>query len=232
MVIEDDSHYLVSLFQFSDEANFSEFYDYCDSSAAILSQYDGFRSAFGYLSTYEMAKYPYVGITELASMDVLYEVIEEKQLAVRLTPPDNISTMTLFATCRTNGYAARRTEHRNHTEDSVVFINPFSRPADERDSPESLELERRNLMLARANHEFKGYKGFSTTIPTAIHNYVALAEFATEKGFLAHMNSKVVKAANQGFEQINTSGYPGVYKLVLAKTDDGYEFDNRLREEV
>ncbi len=231
-MIQDDSDYIVSLFQFGEDADFQEFFDYCDGAANLLSEYPGFRSAFGYLSTFELAKFRYVGVTQLDSFDVLYEAIESHPLSVRLTPPENISAMTQFAKCRTMGYPDIGMEHRNTTQSSVTFINAFSQGVHDRDSEMNLELERRNLMLARSNQHFLGYKGYASTIPSALYNYVAFAEYADEAAFLEHMDSELVRAANKGYESINNSGYPGIYKLVLAKTDDGFEIDTRAREMI
>lgn len=228
---DDGNFYLVSLFSFKDDTDLQDFYEYCDTTMQILSKQSGFISAYGYLSTYEMARYRYVGITELASLDALYGVVdtEEEGQKARLTPPETTSVMTIFASRRWNTYSDDSGPHQNHTEDSVMFINPFSISVDERASRSFEELIGRNQMTQRAAAGHVGYQGFYSTNPSSIHNYVSLAEWESENAFYAYMESDALKAAVRGSIEIATSGFPGLYRLMLAQNSRGYRIDNRYR---
>lgn len=226
---DSDRFYLVSLYSFKDDTDLPGFYEYCDRSMQILRKQSGFISAHGYLSTYEMARYRYIGITELKSIDTLYELmdVEDDGQKARLTPPDTTNVMTLFATRKWNTYKPNSGPDTNHTLDSVMFINPFSISVDERASNSFEELIRRNQMTQRAAKGHVGYQGFYSTNPSSIHNYVSLAEWESENDFYAYMESDALKVAMRGRVDIATSGFPGLYKLMLAQNSDGCRIDNR-----
>lgn len=226
---KDDCDYLISLFTFRENYEEESFYKYCDSSAELISKRPGFRGAWGYKSTYENAKYPYVGVTALASLQVLYDLLDEDDLSTRLAPPDSASAMTLVARCKYNTYPIQG-EHREITDESIIMINPFSISQADRDSEKFGEMMRRNKMAISTQPAHVGYRGFYSTNPSAIHNYVGVSEWANEADFLAHANSDAFKVANRGRNNLVDSGYPGIYKLVLAVTDDGFALDKRIRQ--
>ncbi len=219
--------YLLSFFSFNDDTALREFYAYCDSAMSVLAGKDGFVSAFGYISDYDLARYRYVGITEFTSMGDLFSILEDVSLAGRLTPPDDVRAMTLFAECRLHSYYGR--EHKNGTDNSVTLINPYAISQPQRDSARFDELSRRHLMAVSAQAEHIGYRGFYSTNPSALHNYVSVSEWANEEAFYAYRASPEYHMANAGGEDLTANSYPALYRLMLAHTVGGQKVDNRAQ---
>ncbi len=226
--MNEDSDYLISLYSFRDDTNLREFYDYCSESMELLSARKGFRSAFGYLSTYEEAKYRYVGVTELDSFDFLYSLTEEIGLAQRLTPPPDTRAMTIFASIRnrTHPWGA---EHVETTDEAITMINPFSISHSERKSQMFDELCGRMVLAIGGQKGHLGYRGFHSTNPSSLHNYIGVSEWASEDDFLAWRQTDAYKIANTGAGHLVNSGYPALYKLVFGYTNKGMRIDNRNR---
>ncbi len=222
------SDYLLSLYSFNNDTDLHQFYEYCSESVGILSARQGFRSAFGYLSTYHEAKYRYVAITELESFDFLYTLAEEIGLAQRLAPPDGTRAMTIFAQLRNHTHPWG-TEHSETTDESITMINPFSISHPERDSVQFEELRGRMQVAIGGQKGHLGYRGFHSTNPASLHNYVGVSEWASEDDFLAWRQTDAYKIANTGAEHIVNSGYPTLYKLVFGNTAQGLNIDKRDR---
>lgn len=224
--------FVISLFQFTDESRIDDFYAYCDSSLGQVSEQQGWVSSYGYLATCEHAKYQYIGITELDSIDVFYEMSDSGQFEATFAPPRDVMSMMLFAKCATFNYASEDLVHRSTTSESRMWIHPASISVQDREGGEFKELLGKNIMMASSRSSHIGYRGFTTTNPTAIHNYFSMAEWRDEEGLLAYENSEAYKVANSGRERIVHSGYPGVYRLALGQRRDGFDYDSRARSAV
>lgn len=228
MLLPPDHHiYLISFFSFSDNTALSKFYSYCDAAMSLLGNRDGFVSAFGYISDYDLARYRYVGITEFRSLEALFSILEDVSLSGRLTPPDDVRAMTLFAQCRMHSYYGL--EHKNTTPASVTMINPFAISQPERDSARFAELSRRHLMAVQVQPEHIGYRGFYSTNPSALHNFVSVSEWSSEDAFYAYRASTEYQLANTGGEDLTSNSYPALYRLMLAHTVGGEKSDYRFQ---
>lgn len=220
------SDYLISLYSFDDNIELQDFYAYCSESMEMLSKREGYRSAFGYLSTYHEAKYRYVGITELDSFDFLYSLAEEVGLAAKLTPPENTRAMTIFARMvnRTHPWG---TEHIETTDEAITMINPFAISQPDRDGVQFHELRSRMVHAIGGQKGHLGYRGFNSTNPASLHNYVGVSEWESEDAFLAWRQTDAYKIASTGSEHLSNSGYPTLYKLVFGHTAKGLRIDRR-----
>ncbi|MEM9621092.1 MAG: antibiotic biosynthesis monooxygenase [Pseudomonadota bacterium] len=219
--------YLISLFSFSDDTALPDFYAYCDGAMSLLGGRPGFVSAYGYISDYDLARYRYVGITEFSSMEELFALLEDVSLAGRLTPPDDVRAMTLFTQCRQHTYYGM--EHRETTPASVTMIKPFNISQPERDSARFEELTRRHLMAVQVQPEYVGYRGFYSTNPSAMHNFISVSEWRSEEAFFAYRASTEYKLANTGGEDLTRNSFPGIYRLMLAHNAAGEKIDYRFQ---
>ncbi len=219
--------YLLSFFSFRDNTVLHNFYDYCDRAMLLLSQRRGFVSAFGYISDYDLAKHRYVGITEFTSLDTLFGMLEDGSLAGRLTPPDDVRAMTLFADCNEHTYPGA--EHQRTTPASVTYINPLGLSHGQRDSKAFAEYRQRQLMLLRGQQGYVGRRSFFSTNPTALYNVVEIVEWATEDAFYAVHNSPEYLLAERGGESFAGRGHPALYRLMLAYTRGGTKADYRFQ---
>lgn len=218
---------MVSLFTLAENADLDTFFTYGDFAMDHIAKYDGFQSAFGYLSVYELAKYRYVGLTEFDSLEAVFEMMEKTALVTRLTPPNEIAPMTFFATCNDNTYPGF--EHRTNSESSVTLIHPFSISTQERDGTKFNELLRRNLMAINGVKGHIGSRGYWATNSASIYNFTSVSEWESEEEFLAYRSSHEYKGANTGAAELVESGYPTLYRLMQARTSDGLRLDIKTR---
>lgn len=222
----EDSDYLVSLYSFRDDADLPEFYAHCHEAIRLMTLRHGFRSAFGYFSPFEEAKYRYISILELESFDFLYSLGEEINLVSRLATPTYARAMRIFSSMKTRTHP-HGSEHLKTTDDSVTLINPFAISYTERDSLTFERLRQLNTAAIKGQQGHLGYRGFNSTNPSALHNYIAVSEWESETRFLAWRTSTAYTMANSHANHIVNSGYPMLYKLLIGYTNAGLAIDKR-----